>query len=71
MIMFMPPIPLIRRNAIVRRLGVVGAVSEETAKTLREAGVLNPDGFSVITKRLLSRGVIARTQDGRYWLVNK
>ena len=36
---FFPPIPLIRRNVIIRKLKASGATSEETAKTLIEAGV--------------------------------
>ena len=63
---FFPPIALIRRNHIVKKLKACGAVSEETAKTLAEAGIVNPDGFRRITDRLISSGVIHRTADGRY-----
>ena len=63
-----PPIPVIRRNMIVRKLQRCGAVSEETAKTLAEAGVLNPNGFARLTEILVKRGIIKTTGDGRYYI---
>ncbi|MCR5041968.1 MAG: hypothetical protein K6C36_07735 [Clostridia bacterium] len=65
---FFPPIPLIRKNTIVGKLKACGAVSEETAKTLAEAGVINPDGFRKITERLVETGSIRRTSDGKYYV---
>ncbi len=65
---FFPPIPLIRRNLIVKRLSACGAASEASAKTLAEAGVVNPNGFRRITDRLVKTGVIRRTPDGRYYV---
>ena len=65
---FFPPIPLIRRNDIVKRLRACGAVSAETAKTLAEAGVINPNAFKRITERLVQTGVIKRTEEGRYYI---
>ena len=65
---FFPPIPLIRRNVIVNSLKACGATSETTAKTLAEAGVINPNGFKRITDRLVKRGEIYRTPDGRYYV---
>ncbi|MCR5263269.1 MAG: hypothetical protein K6D94_05305 [Clostridiales bacterium] len=65
---FFPPIPLIRRNLIIRKLRACGATSEQTARTLAEAGVLNPDGFRRITERLVDNGTIRRTADGRYYV---
>ena len=65
---FFPPIPLIRRNHIVKRLKACGAVSAETAKTLAEAGVINPNAFKRITERLVQTGVIKRTEEGRYYI---
>jgi len=61
---FFPPIPLIRRNVIVKRLKESGANSYETAKTLAEAGVINPNAFSRITEKLVEQGFIHRTIDG-------
>ncbi len=68
MAFFFPPIPLIRRNVIVRSLRACGATSEQTAKTLAEAGVINPNGFRRITERLVRTGTIRQTPDGRYYV---
>ncbi len=65
---FIPPIPLIRRNLIIRRLKKCSAVSPESAKSLSEAGVINPDGFSRITDKLVENGSIHKTPDGRYYI---
>ncbi len=64
----MPPIPLIRKKHIVRRLTVCGAVSPETAKTLDEAGVINPTWFKPVTNWLVKTGVIKKTSDNRYYI---
>ena len=65
---FFPPIPLIRRNAIIKKLNACGATSAETAKTLAEAGVINPNGFQRITDRLVQTNAIHKTADGKYYL---
>lgn len=65
---FFPPVPLIRRNAVVKKLKESGALSAETAKTLAEAGVINPDGFKRITDRMVKTGVIHKTADGKYYI---
>lgn len=65
---FFPPIPLIRRNTIVKHLRECGAVSAETAKSLAEAGVINPNGFKRITERLVKTGVIKRTREDKYYI---
>ena len=62
---FFPPIPLIRRNVMVNSLRACGATTEETARTLAEAGVINPNGFKRITERLVKTGGIRRTPHGR------
>ena len=59
---FFPPIPLIRRNTIVRHLKECGAVSAETAKSLAEAGVINPNGFKRITDRLVKTGILKKSR---------
>lgn len=64
---FFPPVPLIRRNMIIKRLKACGAVSPETAKTFREAGVINPNGFARVTEMLVRQGIIHRTADGKYY----
>lgn len=63
---FFPPIPLIRRSVIIKRPRKCGADSAETAMTLAEAGVINPNAFSRITEKLVEQGVIHRTADGKY-----
>lgn len=65
---FFPPIPLIRRNHIIKQLRACGATSPETARTLSEAGVINPNRFKRITERLVRTGEIQRTGDNRYYL---
>ena len=65
---FFPPIPLIRKKAIVNQLRLAGATSESAAKSLAEAGVINPNGFPRITDRLVKTGVIHRTPDNKYYI---
>lgn len=65
---FFPPVPLIRRNLIVKKLKESGALSAEAAKTLAEAGVINPHGFRRITAKLVETGVIRRTSEGKYYI---
>ncbi len=65
---FFPPIPLIRKNVILKNLRDCGATSEKTARTLAEAGVINPNGFKRITELLVQQGAIHRTSDGRYYI---
>ena len=66
---FIPPIPLIRRNLILKRLKECGAVSYDTAKTLAEANVFNPNGFKPVTNRLVEQGVLGKTSDGKYYVI--
>ena len=65
---FFPPITLIRKNVIIKQLTACGATSESTAKTLAEAGVINPDGFKRITEHLVKSGVIHKTSDNKYYV---
>jgi hypothetical protein len=64
---YFPPIPVIRRNHIITRLRQCNAFSRETALTLREAGVINPDAFKRITELLCRRGIIIQ-EGNRYYL---
>ena len=66
---FVPPVMLIRRNHIISRLKKHGAVSPEKAKTFSEVGVINPDRFVRLTEILLKRGVIRKTEDGKFYLI--
>ncbi len=63
-----PPIPLIRRNHIIRQLRKRGAFSERTAVTLEEAGVINPNAFSRINDVLVKQWVLSRAEGQRYYL---
>ena len=65
---FFPPIPLIRKNMIIRHLMACGATSKAAARTLAEAGVINPNGFRRITDRLVKTGVIHQTADDKYFV---
>lgn len=65
---FFPPIPLIRKKVIVKRLKACGATSESAAKSLAEAGVINPNGFPQITARLVKSGIIHKTPDNKYYV---
>ena len=48
--MFFPPIPLIRKNHILKKLKQAQAFSEDSAKSLVEIGIINPFAFQNITK---------------------
>jgi len=63
-----PPIPLIRRNVIIKKLTEHGAVSPETAVTFREAGIISPDGFAIVTRKLVKQGILAKTDENKYYL---
>lgn len=65
---FVPPFPLIRKNAIIKKLRNCGAVSAETAKTLAEAGIINPNILPGITERMIEKGILKKTTDGRYYI---
>ena len=66
--MFVPPIPLIRKKVIIRRLKEAGAVSINTAKTLKEVGIINPNAFSRINDRLVRKEILGRTKDNKYYI---
>ena len=59
MVASFPPVLLVRRNIIRKRLAEAGATTPEKALTLAEAGVINPYGF---------QDFIRRTADNRYYL---
>ena len=67
--MFFPPIVLIRRSHIVKKLSQYGAFSEETAVTFSEAGITNPNGFKMINNILERRKVLVRTKENKYYLL--
>ena len=61
------PIPLIRKKHIVSKLLKKNAVSEENAVTFKEAGIINPNGFQMVTLRLIEQGILHQSGD-RYYL---
>ena len=65
---FFPPIPLIRKNLIIKKLKECNAISEETAKTFSEAGIINPNGFNKITEKLIKQNILVKTKDDKYYL---
>ena len=68
---FFPPIPLIRKNLIIKKLTECNAFSEETAKTFAEAGIMNPNGFHNVNEKLIKQGILVRTKDNKYYLNKK
>ena len=68
MVASFPPVLLMRRNIIRKRLAEAGATTPEKALTLAEAGVINPYGFRQFTEFLVRKDFIRRTADNRYYL---
>ena len=60
------PAAAIRRRVIVRGFLAAGAVSPETAKTCREAGVV--EGLGMKLGQLVRRGVLVPCEGGRYYV---
>ncbi len=65
---FFPPIPLIRRNHIIKKMRECNSASESTAKTFKEAGIINPNAFAGVTAMMLNKGILVKTKDGKYYL---
>lgn len=65
--MFIPPFAIIRRKTIIRKLKEHGAVCENTAVRMEDAGIAFPHNFRFVTARMLSRGIMQKTADGRYY----
>jgi len=66
--MFFPPIPLIRKKIIIKKLTKNNAISEENAKTLAEAGIINPNGFKKVTEKMIEQQALIKTKEGKYYL---
>ncbi|MDE6593159.1 MAG: hypothetical protein K2K57_08880 [Oscillospiraceae bacterium] len=65
---FLTPALLLRRKTIIEKLKKSGAVSEENAVTLEEAGVPYSKAFPKITDYLAERNILAKTVNGKYYL---
>ena len=59
---------LLRKRLIIKKLPQCGAYSEETAKTLSDAGVGKPERFRIINDKLENQKILVRTKDNRYYL---
>ena len=59
---------MMRRKMIITKLSECGAFSEESAVTLKDSGVFNPNAFPGLTKRMEKMNVLTRTKDGKYYL---
>ena len=66
---FVPSALVMRRNLIIKKLKAANATDEDTAVTFAEAGVFNPDAFPRITERMIQQGILAKTADGKYFLL--
>ena len=64
----MIPMPLIRSMRIIKLLTKAKAFSKDTARALDEIGLINPYFFPNITKRMVKKGLISRTEDGKYYI---
>lgn len=66
--MFESPALLMRKRIILKKLEQNGAISEETAKTLEEIGVFNPNAFSKLNDKLVKDKILIRTKTDKYYL---
>ncbi|HBF3473718.1 TPA: hypothetical protein KOC08_003544 [Clostridioides difficile] len=66
--MFGSPALLMRKRIILKKLEQNGAISEETAKTLEEIGVFNPNAFSKLNDKLVKDKILIRTKTDKYYL---
>ena len=64
------PVLLLRKKIIIKKLRRCGALSKESAKTLEEAGVFNPNAFPKVTEYMVEQNILVRTKSGKYYLVN-
>ena len=62
------PVLLLRKKMILKKFKECGATSAESAKTLEEAGVFNPNAFSKVTENLVKQNILVETQSGKYYL---
>ena len=66
--MFAIPVLLLRQKLILKKLRECQAVSEESAKTLEEVGVFNPDAFPRVLEDLVDKRKVVRTKSQKYYL---
>lgn len=68
--MFAIPVLLLRQKLILKKLRNCGAVSEESAKTLEEAGVFNANAFPRVLEDLVRKKKLVRTKSQKYYLAD-
>ena len=68
MAVFTSSVFALRKKMILDALVKAGAKTKETAKTLKDAGVENPDSFGEYTEKLVRMGLLGKTKDGRFFV---
>lgn len=69
MFLFGSPAFCFRKKMIKSKLENIGAFSWETAVTLEEANVFNPNAFPRLTQSMVDDGVLGMTSDQKYYLI--
>lgn len=64
--MFVAPVPLIRRNYIIKKLRKCKAFSSETAVTFEEAGIINPHMFKGVNHAMIRHGALVQCGEKYY-----
>lgn len=62
----MIPAGAIRRNTIIHAFLDAGAVSGDTAKTLKEVGVIK--GLGIKFEQLINRGILVSCENEKYYV---
>ena len=68
--MFGSPMFMLRQKMILKKFRNCGATSEVNAKTLKEAGIFNPDVFSKATDDLVNKNKLVKTKSQKYYLAD-
>lgn len=65
------PAFMLRQEIILKKFKDCGAISEESSKTLEEAGVFNPNAFLKVTEDLINKKKLVKTKFQKYYLNNE
>lgn len=65
------PAYMLRKNMILKKFRECGAVSEKSAKTLVDVGIVNSAAFPELIEELLTQKKIVKTKSGKYYLNTK
>ncbi|HIZ55187.1 MAG TPA: hypothetical protein H9671_03165 [Firmicutes bacterium] len=68
--MFGFPALMLSQKMILEKFRDCGAISKESAKTLKEAGVFNPNAFPKAREDLVNRKKLMRTESQKYHLAD-